>query len=99
LTNQPGLTLFLSDLEIPISNAFAERSIRNPVVGRKTWLGTHSEKGAKTSAIHFSLMESCRLNEVNPREYYNHLAKLKLSNQTLITPFEFKDSQGNDPPD
>ena len=98
LNHQPGLTLFLSDLDIPISNAFAERSIRNPVVGRKTWLGTHSRKGAETAAIHFSLLESCRLNAVNPREYYNHLAKLKLSGASLITPAQFKQFRSNAPP-
>ena len=89
LKNLPGLTIFLTDLEIPISNAPAERSIRNPVVGRKTWYGTHSRKGADTTAVHFSIFESCRLNGVNPREYYNHLAKLHNTGNPLLTPFQY----------
>jgi hypothetical protein len=98
LNNLPGLTLFMTDLDIPISNAPAERSVRNPAVGRKTWIGTHSRNGAETSAIHYSLFESCRLNEVNPREYYNHLAQLHCDGKELITPFQYKKMENREPP-
>ena len=98
LKNLKGLTIFLTDLEIPISNAPAERSIRNPVVGRKTWYGTHSRKGAETSAIHFSLFESCRLNQVNPREYYNYLAELYNVGKPLLTPFQYNQLKKSKPP-
>jgi transposase len=98
LKNLPGLTKFLTDLGIPISNAPAERSIRNPAVGRKTWYGTHSRKGAETAAVHFSLFESCRLNQVNPREYYNHLADLHNAGKPLITPLQYKQKTIAKPP-
>ena len=98
LKNLTGLTVFLTDLDIPISNAPAERSVRNPAVLRKTSYGTHSRKGAETSAIHLSLFESCRLNEVNPREYYNHLAELYRNRKTLITPHQYKKSTQSKPP-
>ena len=98
LKNLPGLSLFMTDLEIPISNAPAERSIRGPVVGRKTWLGTHSQKGAVTTAIHFSLFESCKLNGVNPRPYYNHLGQLYREGKELITPYEYKNTIMTKPP-
>lgn len=104
LSNLPGLTKFLTDIDIPISNAPAERSIRNPVIGRKTWYGTHSRKGAEVAAIHFSLFESCKLNQVNPREYYNYLAKLHNTQRPLVTPYEYKQHLAkshstNPPPD
>lgn len=89
LKNLAGLTVFLTDLQVPISNSLAERSVRNPAVGRKTWLGTHSRKGAETTAIHFSLFESCRLNKVNPREYYNELARRHREGQSLLTPYQY----------
>ena len=98
LKNLPGLTKFLTDLDIPISNAPAERSVRNPAVGRKTWYGTHSRKGAETAAVHFSLFESCRLNQVNPREYYNHLAKLHNAGKPLVTPHQYKQQTTARPP-
>lgn len=100
LNNLRGLTLFLTDLDIPISNAPAERSVRSPAVGRKTWLGTHSRKGADTSAILFSIFESCKLNAVNPREYCQSMARLYRTGQGLITPFEYsKLKKAKPPPD
>jgi transposase len=51
LEDYEGLTLFLTDAEIPIDNSSQERLLRSHVVGRKTWYGTHSERGAETAAI------------------------------------------------
>lgn len=70
-----GLTLFLRHHQVPIDNNNQERILRNPVIGRKTWYGTHSEKGAQTAAILFSLVETCKLNGVNPRHYFKKLVQ------------------------
>ena len=48
----------------------AERLLRSPVVGRKTWYRTHSKAGAEAAAVHFSIVETCKMKGVNPREYY-----------------------------
>jgi transposase len=61
LGNYAGLTLFLSDPEVPIDNNAQERLLRSHVVGRKTWYGTHSEQGAETAAILFTIVETCKL--------------------------------------
>jgi len=90
LENYEGLTLFLTDPEVPIDNNGQERLLRSPVVGRKTWYGTHSERGAKTAAVLFSIVESCKLNDVNPREYFPHAVAQILAKQEPITPAEFK---------
>ena len=58
LKNEAGLTRFLDDPRLPIDNNPQERLLRNPVIGRKTWYGTHSKLGAETAAILFSLVES-----------------------------------------
>ena len=47
LENYDGLTLFLKNPSLPIDNNQQERLLRNPVVGRKTWYGTHSKRGAQ----------------------------------------------------
>ena len=70
LENFEGLTLCLEDPDVPLDNNLQERMLRSPVVGRKTWYGTHSEQGAETAAILFSIVETCKLNGVNPREYF-----------------------------
>ncbi|MCB0361975.1 MAG: transposase, partial [Bdellovibrionales bacterium] len=62
LGNYMGLTLFLDHPDVPIDNNPQERLLRSPVVGRKTWYGTHSERGAETAAILFSIIETCKIN-------------------------------------
>ena len=73
LKNYSELTLFVQNIELPIDNNSQEAQLRNPVVGRKTWYGTHSKRGARTMAILFSLVESCKLNKINPRKYFKKL--------------------------
>jgi transposase len=73
LKNYKELVLFQKIADLPIDNNPQERLMRNPVIGRKTWYGTHSKRGAKTAAIIFSIVESCRLNKINPREYLRQL--------------------------
>jgi hypothetical protein len=91
LNNYEGLTLFIKDAEVPVDNNAQERALRNPVIGRKTWYGTHSIKGAKTAAVLFSLVESCRLNSVNPRDYFKELAKDMVAKLPAYTPKEYSE--------
>lgn len=90
LKNFEGLTLFLKNADLPIDNNLQERLLRNPVIGRKTWYGTHSKRGAETAAILFSLVESCKLNNVNPREYFKTLIHNLHHKKPAYTPAEFK---------
>ena len=90
LNNFDGLTVFLKDVEVPIDNNAQERLLRSHVVGRKTWYGTHSEQGAETAGILFSIVETCKLNGVNPREYFPALIKDLLDGKKPYTPADFK---------
>lgn len=85
-----GFTLFLTDAEVSIDNNRQERLLRSHVVGRKTWYGTHSQRGALTAAILFSLVETCKLNQVNPRDYFKHLTEDLLAGANPYTPIDFK---------
>jgi transposase len=91
LENYEGLTLFLDQPDVPIDNNSQERLLRSHVVGRKTWYGTHSERGAETAAILFSIIETCKLNGVNPREYLKNLVQDLLAGKSPYTPKDFKD--------
>jgi hypothetical protein len=95
LENYDGLTLFLEHADVAIDNNLQERLLRSHVVGRKTWYGTHSERGAETAAILFSVIETCKLNQVNPREYLEKLAQDLLQGQNPYTPKYFKDLAKN----
>ncbi len=75
----------------PLGTADSQEALlRNSVIGRKTWYGTHSKRGAKTAAILFSLVESCKLNKVNPRLYFKILIKSLHEGKVSFTPKEFK---------
>lgn len=90
LENYQGLTLCLEDPEIPLDNNLQERLLRSHVVGRKTWYGTHSEEGAETAAILFSIVETCKLNGVNPREYFPAIVYEILNRRPPPTPAHWK---------
>jgi len=91
LKNYKELTLFINNPILPIDNNSQESLLRNPVIGRKTWLGTHSKRGAKTNAIIFSLVESCKLNKVNPREYFKKLVQDLHLGRKPYTPKDYAD--------
>jgi hypothetical protein len=90
IKNYEALTRFLDNPSLPIDNNPQERLLRNPVIGRKTWYGTQTDRGAKTNAIMFTIVESCKLNKINPREYLKNLVISLLHNNEVITPNEFK---------
>ena len=89
LNNFEGLSRFTTDPSLPIDNNSQERQLRSPVVGRKTWYGTHSKRGAKTTAIMFSIVQSCKLVEVNPREYLKDLVRALHQGLPAYTPRQY----------
>lgn len=89
LKNFDELTYFLNFEDLPIDNNSQERLMRSPVIGRKTWYGTHSRKGAETNAVLFSLVESCKLNKVNPRDYFRDIVHAIHEKRELFSPHDY----------
>jgi transposase len=69
LDNWKQLISYVEDPACTPSNNKAENAIRPFVVGRKNWLFSGTPAGAEASAIHYSLIESAKLNKLNPFEY------------------------------
>lgn len=70
LRNQEAeLRLFLEDGAVPLHNNLSELMLRGPVVGRKNWLFAGNEGGAQAAATLFTLIASCRLQDVDPEEW------------------------------
>jgi transposase len=90
LNSYEGLTVFLTNANLPIDNNQQESLLRNPVIGRKTWYGTHSERGAQTAAILFTLVQTCKFLEVNPRLYFKKLVESIHAKKGAFTPYQFK---------
>jgi transposase len=76
LANQwDKLTIYCTNGELNISNILAENAIRPFVIGRKAWLFSDTPKGARASAIHYSLIETAKANGVEPYAYLIHVLK------------------------
>jgi transposase len=70
LTNQwQALCRFAEDGSLQIDNNNAERQLRAVAVGRKNWLFSGSMTGAHRAAVIYSLIQSCRLVDVDPFAY------------------------------
>ena len=72
---EKGLSEFLNDGRIPISNNLLERSIRPFAIHRKNWLFADSEDGAGANAVLYSLIESAKINNLNIWKYLEYLLK------------------------
>jgi transposase len=53
---------------MPVNNA-AERALRGIALGRKSWLFCGSDRGGKRAAAMYSLIVSCKMNDVDPRAW------------------------------
>lgn len=85
-----GLTRFIDDPQIPLTNNRAERELRPCVVGRKTHYGSRSKRGTEVAALLYSLLESARLCGVDPREYLLAATKAVLNDPTaILLPHQF----------
>jgi transposase len=71
-----GLRVFLSDPDVPLDNNQTERAMRSVVLGRKNHFGSRSERGTKVAAMMYSLVETAKINRVDP-ELYLKLAALE----------------------
>lgn len=73
LNQWQALVEYINHGLLEISNATAENALRPVAVSRKNWLFAGSERGGHTAAILFSLMSTCKQNQVNPWQWLAHV--------------------------
>lgn len=70
LNNQwPRLIDYLDNGAYPIDNNRSQNAKRPFVIGRKNWLFSISQNGAKVSANLYSLIETAKANQLEPYAY------------------------------
>lgn len=69
LTRWDALALYTTDGRIGIDNNPAERSLRGIAVTRKNFLFLGSETGGERAAVLYTILESAKLNGLNPEAY------------------------------
>ena len=70
LNQWDALLRYADDPILEIDNNLSERTLRMVVLGRVNYLFAGSEAGAKRAAIIYSLVASCKLNEIDPFAYF-----------------------------
>ncbi len=93
------LTKFLSLVNIPLDNNPAERALKPVVLLRKNSMFYRNEHGASISDLLMSLIESCRLNEVDVWDYLltllSETAKVR-SNPRAFLPWNYRRAELED---
>ena len=67
------LVRYTLDGRLSVDNNRAERAIKPFVVGRKAWMFSQTAKGAQSSAVLYSIVESAKANGLTPYDYITHL--------------------------
>lgn len=91
MNQKDSLNNILLDGRIELSNNRAENAIRPYVTGRKNWLFADTTRGAKASAIVYSIIETAKANQLNPYMYLVYLLSklpgLKELTKESLTPY------------
>jgi len=100
--NQWGkLRMFTEDGKINPDNNSIERAIRPITLFRKNSLFAGNEHGGERAALFYSLVESCKLNGIDPFEYlhdvYNRLHDCPASELINLLPPNWKPAGGSAP--
>jgi len=69
MNHWPGLLWFAKHQQIPMDNNPAERSLRNPVTGRKRYYGSGCVWSAQLAAKMYSVLQTVQLANLNPRHW------------------------------
>ena len=80
------LMRYVEDGALPIDNNGTERAQRGIVVGRKNHYGSKSKRGTEVAAILYSLIETAKLNGLNPVEYLRRATEAQLAGLPVPLP-------------
>ncbi|MEG2567321.1 MAG: transposase, partial [Acinetobacter sp.] len=68
-----ALNLYCSNGWAEIDNNIAENALRGVALGRKNWLFAGSDSGGERAAILYSLIGTCRINNVDPEAWLRYV--------------------------
>jgi transposase len=76
LKRKAAFTVFLRDGRACMTNNAAERALRPVALGRKAWLFAGSVAGGERAALIYTLIQSAKLNNIDPQAYLATLLTL-----------------------
>ncbi len=89
----PKLVLFAEDARLSLDNNATERALRGVVLGRKNHYGSRSHKGMEVAGFFYSLIETLKLNDVNPQRYMLAAMTDAVNRREIVLPWEFVDNR------
>ena len=93
----PSFTRYTTDGILAIDNNTSENAIRMVALGRKNWLFAGSDRGGRTAAVLFSMIASCKLNDVEPwswlRDVLRRLPDIPMRRMTELLPDRWQASR------
>ena len=93
LTRMKKLRPYLDHGFLEIDNNSAERAMRCVALGRKNYLFVGSEGGGKSAAIAYTLIETAKLNGVNPQAWLTdilgRIAEHKITRLDELMPWRY----------
>ena len=84
LNDWDAVVAFVNHPELPPTNNEAERALRHAVIARQIGFGTRTREGSLAYSSLLSVIETCRLREINPWTYIASV--LALARQGLSPP-------------
>ncbi|TIV13671.1 MAG: IS66 family transposase, partial [Mesorhizobium sp.] len=69
LNRWEALCRFTEDGRLEMTNNAAERAIRPLTLGRRNWTFLGSDSGGERAAVFYTLVQTCKLNGINPEAY------------------------------
>jgi len=73
INQEKYLRVFLDDGEVPLDNNATESTLRGFCIGKHNWRLIDTVRGAKSSAIIYSITETAKANGLKVYEYVEHL--------------------------
>jgi hypothetical protein len=73
LSNWEALTRYVDDGNLAMDSNLIERAIRRVAIARKNHLFFGSEAGGKAAAVFYSMLATCRANDINPYDYLSEV--------------------------
>ena len=95
----PKARPYLSNGHLEADNNAAERAVKPVALGRKNWIFAGSEGGGKAMAIAFTLIETAKLNNVDPQAWLTwvlaQIADHKITRLDELMPWRYAAEQRN----
>lgn len=93
LGRMPKARPYLHNGSLELDNNTAERAVKPVAIGRKNWMFAGSEGGGKAMAIAFTLIETAKLNGVDPQAWLTwvlaQIAEHKITRLNELMPWRY----------